>query len=248
MICTPRGESYFKNQGAHWLGWSRGCKLDRKHQAVPFSKHDEQNDAPERRSPANWKWRIFRRRPVTHSVILNDFPLEPTQMKFFLFVIAILISPLYCVAGEEIPEHIDLWRILSDADTIDVVSITMDRPADTVLDFHGYHELGRVTVTDKAKRKEILSSISSWKSLNYYNNRQAICFIPRHALHATHGDVSVDLLICFECRAHEWRLTINCADPEPAKTLLNSILIEAKVELARESAVKEPSNPKPVSK
>ena len=68
MICTPRGESYLKNQGAPWLGWSLGCKLNRKHQAVPFSKHDEQNGAPERRSLANWKWRISRRRPVTFDV------------------------------------------------------------------------------------------------------------------------------------------------------------------------------------
>ena len=169
-------------------------------------------------------------------------------MKSALIVIAVLVFPAYGVAGETIPEHIDLWRILSEADAIDVVSIRSRRRADTARDFHGYHELGRVTVTDKAKRKEILSSISSWQSLNYYNDRQAICFLPRHALHATHGNISVDLLICFECRAHEWRLSIAGSDPEPAKTLLNSILTEAKVELDPESAVKDASTPKPADK
>ena len=68
MICTPRGESYLKNQGAHWLGWSRGCKPNKKHQVVLSSKHDEQQGAPERRNPAKSKWRIARRRPVTFDV------------------------------------------------------------------------------------------------------------------------------------------------------------------------------------
>jgi len=165
-------------------------------------------------------------------------------MKFSLAVIAILISPICSVVGDEITERIDPWRILREADSIDVVSITMERPNGAIRDFHGYHELGRVTVTDKAKRTVILSSFSKWNSLNYYNNRQAICFVPRHALHATLGDVSVDLLICFQCHSHEWRLTINGSDPEPTKTLLNTILNEANVELAPESAENEPTVPK----
>lgn len=168
-------------------------------------------------------------------------------MNFFLTVISVLISPICGSVGDEIPERIDPWRILLEADSIDVVSITMERPIGALRDFHGYHELGRVTVTDKAKRTEILSSFSKWNSLNYCNRRQAICFVPRHALHATKGDMSVDLLICFQCYSHEWRLTIDGSDPEPTKTLLNSILIESNVELAREPAESKPADPKPVT-
>jgi hypothetical protein len=51
--------------------WSIAFKPKNNSPIVHASDHDEQNGAPERRSQANLKLRISRRRPVTFNVELN---------------------------------------------------------------------------------------------------------------------------------------------------------------------------------
>ena len=53
MNCMLFANNCSLNPAAHCLVSSHGCKPNKKRPVVPYSKHDEQNDAPERRTRAN---------------------------------------------------------------------------------------------------------------------------------------------------------------------------------------------------
>jgi len=73
MNCMLFANGYWRTQAERLTHWSIAFKPKNNSQIVRASNHDEQSGAPERRSPANWKLRISRRRPVTFNVELNRF-------------------------------------------------------------------------------------------------------------------------------------------------------------------------------
>jgi hypothetical protein len=79
MNCTLFANNCSPNPAALWLVSSHGSKPNKKHQVVPYSKHDEQSDAPERRSQANWQGKINHRRPVIVNVrrLTSSSPAAP---------------------------------------------------------------------------------------------------------------------------------------------------------------------------
>lgn len=154
-------------------------------------------------------------------------------MKCLLALLSIMTIPISIAPGDDMPMVVDPWHVLQHADSIDIVSITLGERDSRRPDFHGYDELGRVTVTDKSLQANVLSSFSKWNTNLYYNQEQKICFVPRHAIHAVNGDVPVDLLICFECLSHKWIVTVK--EPDHLKLLLNETLRGAGVDLAPES-------------
>jgi hypothetical protein len=62
--------------------------------------------------------------------------------------------------------------------------------------FHGYPILGQVQIKDVNERRTILNALYAGVSMD---GLQALCFDPRHGIHAQTGNQVEDLLICFEC-------------------------------------------------
>ncbi|MGB0952641.1 MAG: hypothetical protein ACPG31_05415 [Planctomycetota bacterium] len=108
-------------------------------------------------------------------------------------------GPLYADFGEDLAE--EYRQILFQATSLELVAIDPDWPteesrADTST-LHGYNVRGRKTITDRAKRLELLTSLADGAREN--TTMAAACFNPRHALIAEHGGKVCEVIICFEC-------------------------------------------------
>src|SRR5262245_3590721 len=60
---------------------------------------------------------------------------------------------------------------------------------------HGWKVLGKTTVKDAKARKGLIEALT--KGVGKGEPKK--CFEPRHAIRATHGGKTVDLVICFAC-------------------------------------------------
>jgi hypothetical protein len=103
-------------------------------------------------------------------------------------------------------------------------------PADA---FHRYKVLGRTVLDDAGPRQEVVASLV--QGMKESEGRRAICFEPRHGIRAQAGDTTVDLVICFACRAievylNDKQLETVATTPTPEATL-DRILSEAKIPL-----------------
>jgi hypothetical protein len=64
--------------------------------------------------------------------------------------------------------------------------------------FHGYPVLGKVDITDTAKRKEVVAALR--KGLANSDGKTSRCFSPRHAIRAVaKGGRTIDYVVCFQC-------------------------------------------------
>jgi hypothetical protein len=98
--------------------------------------------------------------------------------------------------------------------------------------------LGKVEVTDSRQRRELLAAV---RRAIRKAPEPAKCFWPRHAIRAVKGGMTVDVVVCFQCRTYDVSraqetlsgatLTI-APDPEP---LFDKILADAGVPLAKKS-------------
>ncbi len=61
----------------------------------------------------------------------------------------------------------------------------------------GFAILGQVTVLDETLRRDVVSVLYS--GVEASDGSLAMCFNPRHALHASAGGRELELLICYEC-------------------------------------------------
>ena len=83
--------------------------------------------------------------------------------------------------------------------------------------FHGHAVLGKTEIRDKAQRAALLESL--YKGIGESDGKTVhMCFNPRHGIHATNGNTTVDLLICFEC----WQMLIYTHDRERMLTTTES--------------------------
>jgi hypothetical protein len=71
------------------------------------------------------------------------------------------------------------------------------KPANEKESFQGYKVLGRAAVTEAAERRALVEAV--YKGLNDRYGPAPACFNPRHALRAKKGEVTVDVVICYEC-------------------------------------------------
>lgn len=101
---------------------------------------------------------------------------------------------------------------------------------------HGYPVLGKVEVIDIQRKQEILQAVKEAVRTN--SEPEAACFIPRHALRVEKAGVTVDMLICFQCRNYTVVQENDQGKPRTgrissaAKPLLNQVLSDADVPLA----------------
>lgn len=108
-------------------------------------------------------------------------------------------GPLYADFGNELSE--EYRQILFQATELELVAVdpawpTKESRADPAT-LHGYTVRGRATITDRAKRLELLTSLADGAREN--NGMVAACFNPRHALIAKHDGKVCEIIICFEC-------------------------------------------------
>jgi hypothetical protein len=87
-------------------------------------------------------------------------------------------------------------KAMRNADSFELLSVDPERGRDDA-DFHHFKVLGRTMVTDPATRKRLYNSLQSGARWNL--PFRSMCFNPRHAIRATAGGNTVDLVICFEC-------------------------------------------------
>jgi len=88
--------------------------------------------------------------------------------------------------------------ILDKAETIELYSLDPSSELEKLKDggFRGWKVLGKTTVSREMKAT-VLKSL--YKGIAENKGKAAFCFIPRHAIRATHDGKTVDLVICFEC-------------------------------------------------
>jgi len=71
-------------------------------------------------------------------------------------------------------------------------TLNPDTPA-----LHGWPILGRVPLADRPERERLVEQIV--RGILESDGTQAMCFDPRHAIQASRGSATVDLVICYEC-------------------------------------------------
>jgi hypothetical protein len=127
--------------------------------------------------------------------------------------------------------------ILREADQFELLSLDplakeSHQPADQQnqkATFHGWKILGK-TVLTAPKRKRVVRALlrGMANSTGAYK-----CFEPRHGIHATKSNASVDLMICFECEDIKLvgRDMMFMTDRTPEK-VFNEILADAHIPIA----------------
>lgn len=103
----------------------------------------------------------------------------------------------------------ELQAVLLEADRFEVLLIACERdpaPGEERLRTNRYPIVGRVELPVGAERAKLLSRLYQGIAEGDQNSR-AGCFEPHHAIRATRGERTVDLVICFQCVALEvWDL------------------------------------------
>jgi hypothetical protein len=106
-----------------------------------------------------------------------------------------LAAPGLAADGKDNKFPDNVRTALDKADALEVYSL--DPSERNAKDgFHGWKVLGKTTLKDQAKRKELLEALDRGMAESTGGAR---CFIPRHGVRAVYGAVRVDLVICFEC-------------------------------------------------
>ena len=137
------------------------------------------------------------------------------------------------VARPVLPEAAS--RILDTPDVLEVLSLDprhTSRPSKGA--FHGWEVLGRESLREQGRRQELVAALE--KAIRESDGAVALCFEPRHGIHATSGANSVDLVICFHCLQVEVYLGSSQASSVPttesAERVLDRLLKDAGVRLA----------------
>lgn len=134
----------------------------------------------------------------------------------------------------------DSRALLEDADTFEMLSLSPDGNPEAILPktpntsghFHGWRILGRTPVRAPQQRKQLLAAL--YNSMG--GSCGAMCFNPRHGIHASKNGKTVDLIICFGCG----RLQTNTPQGvgysdicggENAKSAFNAVLQNSNVPL-----------------
>jgi len=89
---------------------------------------------------------------------------------------------------------------LDEPDSFELLSIHPrfhNQPRDGYL--HGYRILGRTPITDPSVRHRLPRNFKWGARLSFSPLGGYACFDPRHAIRVTHGQTTVDFLICFHC-------------------------------------------------
>jgi len=125
-----------------------------------------------------------------------------------------------------------LKTVLEKATELEIYSVDPAPSKDG--EFHGFKILGKTTIKDADKRKELLTKIDAGLA---NSKGGAKCFDPRHGIRAVHDGKTVDLVICFACSwvyvySDQEKREVVLETGSDAQELLNKILTDAGVKLA----------------
>ena len=96
----------------------------------------------------------------------------------------------------------DAWVALTEAKSIELLSLKPEMTGNETGDvLYGYKVLSRAKTSDAQVRKKLVSALED-SVLD--EPVSASCFMPRHALVATHDGHKYELLICFSCGYIRW--------------------------------------------
>jgi hypothetical protein len=142
-----------------------------------------------------------------------------------LMMMTTAVSP---AADNKLPDKAQM--VLDKATSIEIYSLEPEKENDPNKDkFRGWRSLGKTTV-EGDKKKEVFEVLTKSIAANAPGAR---CFIPRHGLRATNDNVTVEIVICFECSRIEVYVDKEAkvdltVDKTPA-VLLDKILKDAKI-------------------
>lgn len=160
--------------------------------------------------------------------------------QMFRTVSALLVLSLLAgCGGREIGEHLP-----DDPDQLVIYSLHPPSedgeekapPIQSKGELYGYPVLGKVEVSDPARRREVIAAIAG--AVRDKSVVQSKCFDPRHAVRVVKGDQTIELVICFSCHNYEgYRQGVRVTHLTPsisdtAQPLLDQTLREAGVPLA----------------
>jgi hypothetical protein len=100
--------------------------------------------------------------------------------------------------------------------------------------FHGYRVLGRVDIPKAPERGHLVQRLHEALASAGYG--LAYCFDPRHAIRASVGARTVDLLICFECSKISVQLPDRSPKTRPAQFISTSASAQPAFDAALKSA------------
>jgi hypothetical protein len=86
--------------------------------------------------------------------------------------------------------------------------------------FHGYRVLGRIDIPKGRQRDHLVQTLHN--ALRTAGYGLAYCFDPRHAIRASVGAQTIDLVICFECYKILVHLPDRSAETQPARFISTS--------------------------
>jgi hypothetical protein len=115
----------------------------------------------------------------------------------FAFVAGCGGEPVNRLADE--PDQLVLYSIDGPSWFKNEGELTPDQAKGEVL--HGYPVLGKIEVTDPGRRREVIAAVKEAVRTN--SEPEHKCFIPRHAVRTVKAGVTIDVVICFQCRNYE---------------------------------------------
>jgi hypothetical protein len=156
--------------------------------------------------------------------------------------VALAIGLSAQVAGQEnkIPDQ--ARAILENASQFELLSIGHDpSQKNPTEEFHRWPVIGKTTIKDPDTRKRLVAALE--KGVEENKGDIMKCFNPRHGIRVTHGGMTVDFVICFEC----FQVMVYVAGGKGQRFLItdspapvfNQALQHAKVPLAREPEKKK---------
>jgi hypothetical protein len=149
--------------------------------------------------------------------------------------VLLILGNAGCAGHKSKPLPSNASSFLQEADQIELLSLDPKQSGEGDLKdgFHGWKVLGKTVIEKADTRKSVISALE--RGFAEGGNPKK-CFFPRHAIHASHNEKTVDIIICFECKQftiyldnQQGEYLLISASPE---SVLDKALTEANVPLA----------------
>jgi len=114
----------------------------------------------------------------------------------FIFLIVVALLGVVWYLDRLLPPQVDY--VLQQPDAVELISLDPEKQMDRFRepnDPHAWKALGVLKAKTPEQRQQLVSAFRDVVA----RREPRRCFWPRHAIHATRGKTTVDLVICFEC-------------------------------------------------